>query len=289
MRDAIRLIFLAFLFQATLYGSSEIRTAIDIGTGKIKMQVARVDEERVETLHSQAERIPNIPIIGSDGNITQEGQASLIAILSSLKEVGERYGATKCEAIATELFRKAPNGLETANEIAQLLQMEIKVISSEEEGILGFLTIVNEARLDPDHVAVLDIGSGSFQITCKMEDRFLVYSAPFGRNPMYELVQNNALSSLQNALSAIDPLILEKIHSGRCSIVGIGAHPKQFVSAKGKYYRNDLIAALQECPETDLNYSDLLLVKTLMDFLHVTEVEYIAVRAGNTSGLFSRP
>ncbi len=284
----MRVVFMVMLLQASIHGSSEIRSAFDIGTGKIKMQVAKVDEQQIEFLYCQSERISpsNVSILNQDGLITEEGQERIVTILKSLKSLAEGYGSTKYEAIATELFRKALNGREIATKISTLLGIDIKVVSPEEEGILSFLTIVQEARLDPQDIVVLDIGSGSFQITCKNEDEFIVYSAPFGRLPTYELVKNNQLSNLEIAISSIDPRIIKKIQDCKNSVIGIGAHPKCILTLKTSYDENDLKTALQASSKIDLDHSDLLLVKTIMEALSIIQVKYMGGRAGNTTGIF---
>lgn len=286
----MRIIFIIMLLQNSIYGSSEIRSVIDIGTGKIKMQVARVSGEQIESLYCQAEHIslPRDALLNKEGMITNKGQKRIIAILKSLRASGESYGSVKCEAIATALFRQAPNGREIVQNISTLLGMDIKVISSEEEGILSFLTIIQEASLDPENIVVLDIGSGSFQITCKKEGQFLVYSAPFGRFPTHELVKNNLLSDLESAVSKIDPYILKKIRDYKNNVIGIGAHPKVILKSKLTYDIGDLNSALRSNTQLNLDRSDLLLLKIIMETLSINQVKYTPSRAGNTSGIFYR-
>ncbi|MBS0652375.1 MAG: hypothetical protein JSR39_02485 [Verrucomicrobia bacterium] len=277
------------LLQTGALASSEISAAFDIGTGKIKMQVARVSEGHFEPLYCKAEQISpsNEPIVDQEGMITWEGQERIVSVLKSLKAAGEEYGPTKCQAIATELFRTAKNGPEVAENISALLDVEIKIISPEEEGILSFLTIVEETGLDPEEIVVLDIGSGSFQITCKLEDQFLVYGAPYGRNPTYALVKNNEISVLKSALGGIDPRIIKKIQDCKNSVIGIGAHPKHILKSKTDYDEKDLDEALLANADVDIDHTDLLLVKTIMESLSISHIKYKYVRAGNTSGMFA--
>lgn len=167
-----------------------------------------------------------------------------------------------------------------------LLNIEVKIISPEEEGILSFFTVVHEANLNPEAIVVLDIGSGSFQITCKEGDQFLVYSAPFGRIPAHMLVKSDQLTILKTALSSIDPRILRKIRDCKNGVIGIGAHPKHILQSQTIYDKNALKAALLSSVEVDINHTDLLLVKTIMESLSIEQIEYKAARAGNTSGIF---
>lgn len=280
---------MAILLQANAYAVSEIRSAFDIGSGKIKMQVARVYEDHIDPLYCQAEQIShfNAPIVSQEGEITRAGQDRIFEVLKCLKSVGGSYGSTKCYAVATELFRTAPNGREIVQNISSLLNMEIRIISPEEEGVLSFLTIIQEANLNPEEIVVLDIGSGSFQVTCKEGGRFLVYSAPFGRVPTYALVKDDQLSRLKIALSNVDSRILGKIRDCKNCVVGIGAHPKYILKVQSIYDENDLKAALVANVGVDMDHTDLLLVKTIMESLSIKQIRYKTSQAGNTSGIFA--
>ena len=48
---------------------------------------------------------------------------------------------------------------------------------------MGFASAVSEAGIDPDRAVVWDVGGGSFQITWKDGDRFLVYQGKCGKVP----------------------------------------------------------------------------------------------------------
>jgi hypothetical protein len=289
-RSAMRILVAILLIQTSVCSSSEIRAAFDIGTGKIKMQIAKVSEGHFEPLYCKAEQISagSGPIVDQEGMITWEGQDRIVSVLQSLKDAGKAYGPAECQAVATELFRTAKNGLEAAKNISAQLDMEIKVISPEEEGILSFLTIVEETRLDPEEIVVLDIGSGSFQITCQLEGQYLVYSAPYGRYPTYALVKNDEISALKACLSGIDPRIIRRIEDCKNRVIGIGAHPKHILKSQNDYDANDVEEAILANGEFDIDHTDLLLVKTIMGSLSISSVQYKYVRAGNTSGMFAQ-
>lgn len=274
--------------QTPLHATSEICQAFDIGTGKIKMQVARIDENHIESLcfYSESISLHNHSLINREEMITPEGEKKIVEVLQSLKMQGERYTPTKCEGIATELFRRARNGQEVAERISKQLNIKIEVVSPRKEGILSFLTVTEEAKLNPDDIVVLDIGSGSFQITCKKEDQFLVYSVPAGRVVAHEFVKNNKSSDLSARLLSIDPDIIKKIQECKHRVIGIGAHPKEAIKFKTTYTKSELEESLKASTKKDLDYSDLILAKTIMETFGIEQVDYRWGRAGNTSGLF---
>lgn len=277
--------FWIIFFKATLQ-AAEIQTAFDIGTGKIKMQIARIDE-KIETIHCDAEQIMSAqkPILNKEGMITEEGQKKITQTLQFFKKVSERYNSVKCYGVATELFRKAHNGKEVIQEISTQLGIEIKIISSTEEGILSFLTIVQERNLDPEKIVVLDMGSGSFQITCRHEGAFLVYSCPFGRLPAHKFLKEHSFEQFKTVLDPINPFIIKKIIDCQNIVIGVGAHPKVILKSQHAYNKKDLSKAIETSLEIGVDYTDLLLMETIFESFLISQVNYLPSRAGNTSGI----
>lgn len=261
------------------------QVAFDIGTGKIKMQIVQITDGRIKSLYHQSEQIGK-PVLDDHNKISIEGKDRILTILKTLKSASQFYKPVKCSSIATELFRVALNGQEVASEISELLEMDIKIISPEEEGILGFLTVVEEWKLDPENSIVLDIGSGSFQITCKTPGQYLSFSLPFGRYPTNDLFRKNDLSPLKTALESISPEMINKIENNNACLIGIGAHPKKILKAKTHYNLIDVNIALQTTSDSNFDHTDLILVKCIMEGLKINEIHYLGTKAGNTTGMF---
>lgn len=266
--------------------SSEIQCVFDVGSGKIKMQVAKVFDDRIEPLCCDALFIADFqkPLLDEQGMISKEREEKIFTALRALRQEAAPFGASKSWAFATELFRLAKNGSEVAQKISEELGIDFRIISVQEEGMLSFLTVVEETKTSAEDLIVLDIGGGSLQITCRENNEFLVYSAPLGRIPTYQLMKNNQLSLLQEAFSSIDEEIVRKIQNHQGLVVGVGAHPKKILEFSKGYNRSDVQKALLLHKEEDMHRSDLLLVDALMESLNIERIEYKTSRAGNTSG-----
>ncbi len=275
------------LQSSFLIAFQENHVAFDIGTGKIKCQVVQIVDGRIISLHHQSEQIGQ-SLLDDQKRITIEGKDRILSILQNLKSAIEFYNPVKYTAIATELFRVALNGQEVASEISKLLELEIAIITPEEEGILGFLTVIEEWKLDPENTIVLDIGSGSFQITCKVKDQYFSFSLPFGRFPTNQLFKNNDLYPLQAALKSINPEMIDKIQNPNSHMIGIGAHPKKILKSKTLYELKDVNSALQAISDSTFDHTDLILVKSIMEYLRIKEIHYLGTKAGNTTGIFKQ-
>lgn len=252
---------------------TENRAAFDIGSGKIKMQVAKVDlvtNKIVDLMY-----LDSTPIAFSqdltfleDNTFSEEIQKAAIEALNALKAKAKAYNPQKYACIATEAFRKAQNGQEVAKNITQAIHMPITIISQEEESILGFLSGVAESSADSDKVVVWDIGGGSLQITTRHEEGFIGYYSCLGRIPMCNFIisqvqQNNptykkspnpisisdvekSLLLLPKVLGSMPPLLHSKIKANEGCLVGIGAHSKWLFEKTTTYTIQDVLEAIQE-------------------------------------------
>lgn len=288
---------LFLLFCLPLNASVEIYAAFDIGTGKIKMQVASVDTENgyMTTLFFKSIALSLDPrlLLGSDQRISEEAKEKILTSIKTLQEEAKNYKPCKSYAIATELFRKASNGQDVVRELGEASNIDIEIIVAHQEGIFGFMTASYEANLDPETLVVWDIGSGSFQISCKDENGYSVYCSPYGRHAIYELLKQNQIADFVQSLSHIPEIIRKKIVQNGGKVIGIGAHPKEILKNQLHYKLADLQVCQEACQEigqsasTEMNmdYSDLILVQTVMRALSIDEVSYQSSIAGNTTAL----
>lgn len=279
--------FFGFLLCFPFYALAEVQAVFDLGSGKIKMQVADVQEMKTTTLYTAAEKIGQ-GFNNEQSVLSSELQARIVEVIKALKIQAEEFHPVHFKGFATAMFRKDHRGGEVVQNISALTCVQIEVISEEEEGILGFLTIVQERELDPERIVVLDIGSGSFQITCRVNEAYLTYSVPIGRNSMHELVKRKEFSTLEQVLEGIDPGIRRKISLPDSIVIGIGAHARPLLKSKSVYDRDDVEAALSADITDDLDYSDLILAKAIMETLSIPQIRYMGSNAGNTSGFLLR-
>jgi len=73
-------------------------------------------------------------------------------------------GARKFTGIATAAFRQAKNGEAFAKSIREKLGIPVRIISQNEEAMLGFNAVVVKERVAPADLVVWDIGGGSQQM-----------------------------------------------------------------------------------------------------------------------------
>lgn len=318
-----------FIFSCLLLTSFSVnaevvrRAAFDFGSGKIKLQVADVDTEKhaiVRSIHDEK----SIVLIAEDAAqdpqnyLSEEIQNQAVAITRNLQQKAVELGATDFSGLATEVYRKAPNGQKLVDRYITELNIPVRVIPQVEEGKIGFLALISETNLDPSNVIVWDIGGGSFQITYLNEEKNIqVYGAPFGRsttknaiikfvkgkdlsnpspNPMTIEEWEDSLAFLNETLPQAPASLIAKLKKPDVQVIGISAHPEK-LRTLDHYYKKDVLellrvrlnksdkelAVIHNSPSSAI--SELLLIYSVMDKLGISTVKYIATKSGSTSGI----
>ncbi len=173
------------------------RVAFDIGSGQIKMQISDVDltaNKIVKVLFTDAAYVGlrESLVKSLDGKLSSDIQNKTVETISELMKKAAPFHPEAYHAIATEALRLAKNGDALVQRIKEETGVPVTIVSQEEEGILGFISAVNEADIDIDNAVSWDLGGGSFQITTKCGAHYLVYQGKLGKTPM-----KNALLKIQ--------------------------------------------------------------------------------------------
>ena len=85
-------------------------------------------------------------------------------------------------AVATEVFRKSPNGVDVVKQFEHILGSKISIITQEEEAQLAFQGAVGTSGLNPATLVVWDCGAGSFQVKSNAN----VYFDSWGSGTIYK-------------------------------------------------------------------------------------------------------
>jgi len=186
-------IFIQEKFEASK-STSEImrRAAFDLGGGSIRVLVADVNvstQQVVKKLFNAKIEIPFRKELTDNDQLSAEIEKVALKALSQLKEAASYYQPQHYSGVATEAFRLAKNGQSFLNRLQENCHITIKLIEQEEEGKLGFLAGVVNSHASPSETVVIDIGTGSVQITGLKEDgSYDVFKAKLGRVAIDEMI-----------------------------------------------------------------------------------------------------
>ncbi len=329
-----KLVFFLFPLFATLHGIGcceiQRRAAFDIGSGRIKLQVSDVDIEANKIVNLLLTDTAEVPLREElekslEGGLSAEIQNQAVEAIAKLMEKAAAFQPEACHAVATEGLRLAVNGQALVERIEKETGLPVTIISQEEEGILGFLSAVNETDVDLEKAVAWDFGGGSFQITAKCGDRYCVYQGRIGKVPLKNRLLRmqgiddplcspnpigkvHAERAIQFILANVDDVpdeLRQKLDRPDVVVLGIGIHPLWGIKDSAFYDPRCVYGELEErwdltdeeicekesCPKQAAVYlvSNLVLAYGVMQALGMGQVHYVGTQGANAVGTLLSP
>jgi exopolyphosphatase / guanosine-5'-triphosphate,3'-diphosphate pyrophosphatase len=157
-----------------------ICACIDIGSNTTRLLVADVGNAQLRELVTQRAftRIGKSLLAG--GAIPVEKIAETAEVVRTQTAVAREVGAREIVAVATAAIRNAPNRDELVTAVEDAGEMQLSVLTSEEEARLSFVGATRTMLQPADGtIAVLDVGGGSSEIAVGEPDGRMTWSASF--------------------------------------------------------------------------------------------------------------
>lgn len=310
------------------------RAAFDIGSGKISVQVSDVDltiNKIVNVLFTRFARVHlREDLVKSlEGRFSDEACHQTVRAIQELMEKIAPFQAEAYHAIATESLRLAKNGDALAQQIEKETGIPVTIVSQEEEGILGFISAVNEATVDPDEAISWDFGGGSFQITTKCKEGYCIYQGRLGKiplkialldiqgkgadqtltpNPISKSHAFEAFQFIKDNLNDVPYELIQKLNSPNVMVLAVGINPlwgmKQcfhfdklriFEELESRLNLDDEAIRIKDAMPMDrwdaavYVASNLILAYGIMDALGINHVQYVGTESANAIGVLLSP
>ena len=116
-----------------------------------------------------------------DGNIDRSGAENLVAFVKEAAELAEDKGCESVLAFATSALREAPNGEKVLQRVHAESDVDLQVLSGQDEARLTFLAVRRWFGWSSGRLAVFDIGGGSLEIAAGSdEEPTIAVSVPLG-------------------------------------------------------------------------------------------------------------
>ncbi len=289
----------------------EYRAAFDIGSGATKMKVARIDkcnQEKPEIIYKKEIKVPYAEnMAGNSFNV--QIQRTGLAALQELKAEAKTKGAQSFAGVATAAFRLAVNTPEFLQEIKKQTGIEVKLLSQDEEAVLGYLAASFFMSGRMKDAVIWDIGGYSMQMIFPKNDRdYVIYNGKLASisfkekilseikhqqpghyispNPIGKDNLGKALKIVMLAAIEVPEEIKEKLSKPDTIIIGIGGVHYQSVAKQlgvnNVYRHEELIGKLNTRIDltdkeiggqyADTEISNLILVLGFMQQLGIREV-----------------
>ncbi len=134
--------------------------AIDIGTNSMRLLLAEFRNNKIVNRKKFVNTTRIGKSVDKEGFISNEAIKLNIDALSNYINICEENKCEKIFCIATSAVRDAKNGQEFTKLAKEICNIDIEVISGEEESELGFMGVTHGSS-EEENILVIDIGGGS--------------------------------------------------------------------------------------------------------------------------------
>ncbi len=138
--------------------------SLDLGTQTFRLLIGKTKGDKLRILCRDRENVRLGDGLVETGNISASAMDKGIKILSKFRHVMDSLGVVTYLAIGTAVFRKASNREEFLKRAAKEAQIEIKILSPEEEASFTLKGILAGLKERPESFLVADVGGGSTEL-----------------------------------------------------------------------------------------------------------------------------
>ena len=155
---------------------------IDIGSNAIKYRQYRISKQK-STNFTELDTFKRISVrLGTDAfkfkKISSETEQKLLKSIMKLKVKADKKDVKIITGVATSAMRTASNGHKICKKIRKKTDIEIKILSGNEEAQL--LNFFNYKDFNKEETLVVDIGGGSTELFHRGNGKHLAKSFPLG-------------------------------------------------------------------------------------------------------------
>ncbi|MEV6567173.1 Ppx/GppA phosphatase family protein [Streptomyces kronopolitis] len=155
---------------------------LDVGSNTVHLLVVDAHPgARPLPAYSHKAELRLAELLDARGAISEAGVERLVATVQEALQVAEDKGVESVLPFATSAVREATNGEDVLRRIAAETEVELQVLSGEDEARLTFLAARRWLGWSAGRLLVLDIGGGSLEIAYGLdEDPDAAVSLPLG-------------------------------------------------------------------------------------------------------------
>lgn len=137
---------------------------IDLGTNTFLLLIAERVDGIVQPVYQEEAFVRLGQGVDKSGVISQEAMARGLASLGHYRDVTADYRCEKITACGTSALRDAKNSREFIELVEAELDLQIRIISGEEEAQLSFIGALSNKKDLETPIFMLDIGGGSTEL-----------------------------------------------------------------------------------------------------------------------------
>ena len=153
--------------------------AIDCGSNSTRLLIADVQEGKLQNLYKEHVVTRLSDNVDTTHIISEDSLKRFIKVLRKYIRKIEEFGIQEVFCIGTAVFRNSSNSMEVIEEVKKRLNLEIRMISGEEEGILTGLGV--QSSFDKlENYLIVDIGGQSTELIFDVDKKLNIKSENIG-------------------------------------------------------------------------------------------------------------
>ena len=159
--------------------------AIDCGSNSTRLLISRVENGKLKNLHKEHQVTRLSDNINKTGTISDDSKKRFFKVLRKYMRKIEEYKVQEVFCIGTAVFRNSKNSYEIIDEVKKRFNLEIKMISGEEEGLLTSLGVQSSFE-NLENYLIIDIGGQSTELITDIDNKLDIQSKDIGVVSMSE-------------------------------------------------------------------------------------------------------
>ena len=187
--------------------------AIDCGSNSTRLLISNVENGRLENLLKQHEVTKLSENLIKTNRIADDSKKRFFKVLRKYLKIIEKNNVEEVLCIGTAALRNSQNSDEIIDDVKSKFNLDLKVISGEEEGYLTGIGVQSSFE-DLENYLIVDIGGQSTELIYDIDKRVNVDSKEIGvvmmnenflnQNPISELDEENAIKFFDQIFSGGD-------------------------------------------------------------------------------------
>ena len=137
--------------------------AIDCGSNSTRLLIANAANGKLEILHKEHQVTRLSDSINKTNTISDDSKKRFFKVLRKYLKQTEKYDVQEVFCIGTAVFRNSSNADSIIEDVKKRFNLEIKIITGEEEGLLTSLGV--QSSFDNlENYLIVDIGGQSTEL-----------------------------------------------------------------------------------------------------------------------------
>ena len=181
--------------------------AMDIGTNSVRLLIAQKVDGKIVSVYRDVKITRLGENLEATGKISEEAMSRTLDALVAFMETIKGFDVKQVKVVATNAMREASNAAEFLELVRHKLQLNIDIISGDEEAELSYLGACSGLNM-LDDIIVVDIGGGSTEIVFKEGNEIVYTSSSLGavRCTENSATPTQIFAELENHLNRINNL-----------------------------------------------------------------------------------